>query len=63
MFFITFKKDEEKLYKQRRKEFYTQLIRRGVFLQPFHHGYICYRHTDEDIDVTVKAVEEALASL
>jgi len=63
MFFITFKKDEEKLYKARRKEFYTQLIRRGVFLQPFHHGYICWRHTDEDIEMTAKAVEEALASL
>ncbi|MFA8344080.1 MAG: aspartate aminotransferase family protein, partial [Rhodothermaceae bacterium] len=37
MYFITFKKDDTGLYKQRRKEFYTQLIRRGIFLQPFHH--------------------------
>jgi len=63
MFFITFKKDEEKLYKQRRKEFYTQLIRRGVFLQPFHHGYVCFRHTDHDISSTTLAVEEALSLL
>jgi len=44
-------------------EFYTQLIRRGVFLQPYHHGYICYRHTDADLAFTVQAIKESLAEL
>jgi glutamate-1-semialdehyde-2,1-aminomutase len=60
MMFITFDKDEARQYKEKRTDFYTQLIRRGVFLQPFHHGYICYRHTQEELDYTLKSIEEAL---
>jgi glutamate-1-semialdehyde aminotransferase len=60
MMFITFDKDPAKQYKAKRTDFYTQLIRRKVFLQPYHHGYICYRHTQEDLDYTIKAIEEAL---
>ena len=61
MFYITFKKDTANTYKGRRDDFYTQLIRRGIFLHPHHHGYICYRHTDQDLDITAKAIDEALA--
>jgi len=61
MMFITFDKDANKTYKAKRTEFYTQLIRRNVFLQPFHHGYICYRHTQEDLDYTLNAIEESFA--
>ncbi len=60
MMFITFKKDREKLYKKKRTDFYTLLIRNGIFLQPYHHGYICFRHTEEDIDTTLKAVDRSL---
>jgi 3-aminobutanoyl-CoA transaminase len=60
MFYITFKKDEADTYKARRDDFYTQLIRRGIFLHPHHHGYICYRHTEQDLDTTVAAIDEAL---
>lgn len=63
MSFITFKKNESKSYKNKRVDFYTHLIRKGVFLQPYHHGYICYRHTQKDLDYTVKAIEEALIYL
>ncbi len=63
MNFITFKKNESKSYKNKRVDFYTHLIRNGVFLQPYHHGYICYRHTQEDLDYTVKAIEDALIYL
>jgi len=58
--FITFPKDETGLYKKLRNEFYTHLIRRNVFLQPYHHGYICYRHTKEDLDYTINAIKESL---
>lgn len=58
--FITFIPDKDKKYKARRVEFYTQLIRRGIFLQPYHHGYIAFRHTEEDLNYTVGAIEEVL---
>jgi len=61
MYFITFKRDKAGLFRKRRTDFYTQLIRRGVFLAPYHHGYICYRHTEEDLEIAAKAVDEALA--
>lgn len=61
--FITFDTDPEKKYKDRRTLFYTEVIRRGVFLQPYHHGYICYRHTEEELNTVVGAVEEALAKV
>jgi glutamate-1-semialdehyde aminotransferase len=61
MFFITFKRDKAEIHRARRDEFYTQLIRRGIFLHPHHHGYICYRHTEQDLDSAAKAIDEALA--
>jgi glutamate-1-semialdehyde aminotransferase len=63
MFFITFKKDQANTQRARRDDFYTQLIRRGIFFTPHHHGYICYRHTEQDLDITAKAIDEALAYL
>jgi glutamate-1-semialdehyde aminotransferase len=58
--FLTFDHVDEH-YKERRTEFYTQCIRRGLFVQPFHHWYICYRHTEEDLQRALDVVEEALA--
>jgi len=61
MFFITFKRDESGSHKAKRDDLYTQLIRRKIFFTPHHHGYICYRHTDQDLDIAANAVDEALA--
>ena len=61
MFYITFKKDKERTYKGKRTDFYTQLIRKGFFFTPFHHAYICFRHTEEDLDLTLKAIDESMA--
>lgn len=63
MFFITFKRDKAETHRARRDEFYTQLIRRGIFFTPHHHGYICYRHTDQDLDIVANAIDEAMAYL
>jgi len=58
--YITFDRDPLNLYKKLREEFYRQLIRRKVFLQPFHHGYICYRHTNEDLEHAAEMINESL---
>ncbi len=58
--YITFDPDPNYLYRKLREEFYRQLIRRKVFLQPYHHGYICYRHTEEDLDNAVNMIGESL---
>lgn len=60
MFFITFQKGPSGNHREKRNAFYTQLIRRGVFMAPHHHAYICYRHTDQDLEEAAKAVDEAL---
>lgn len=58
MQYITFDKCEN--YKERRVCFFTETIRRGLFIQPYHHGYICYRHSDKDLDDACNAIAEAL---
>jgi 3-aminobutanoyl-CoA transaminase len=61
MFYITFKKDETGAHKGKRTDFYTQLIRRGFFFSPYHHAYISFRHTEEDLELTLNAIDESLA--
>jgi glutamate-1-semialdehyde aminotransferase len=61
MFLITFKKDKASTQKGKRDDFYTQLIRKGFFFTPHHHAYISYRHTEEDLDKTATAIDEAMA--
>ncbi len=58
--FVTFPSKQDKSHKWQRKTFYTELIRRGVFMQPFHHSYIAWRHTDADLEQVLGAAEEAL---
>ncbi|HON87942.1 MAG TPA: aminotransferase class III-fold pyridoxal phosphate-dependent enzyme [Spirochaetia bacterium] len=61
--FLTFEQapgDPDKTYKLRREYFYTQTIRRGLFIQPFHHWYIAYRHTDEDLTRALTAIRESM---
>jgi 3-aminobutanoyl-CoA transaminase len=60
MFYITFTKDAADTYRNKRDDFYTQLIRRGIFLHPHHHGYICWRHTEADLETTLHAIDEAM---
>lgn len=60
MFFITFEEPQAELRRAKRNDFYTQLIRRGFFFAPHHHAYICFRHTEEDLDRTVEAIDESL---
>ena len=61
MFFITFEKGDNESKRAKRTDFYTQLIRKGFFFTPHHHAYISYRHTDEDLDLTIRAIDESMA--
>jgi glutamate-1-semialdehyde aminotransferase len=58
--FLTFDRVDPR-YKERRTRFYTECIRRGLFIQPYHHWYINYRHTEEDLERALDVVESALA--
>jgi glutamate-1-semialdehyde aminotransferase len=59
--YITFDSDEAGKYKERRTRFYTEAIRRGLFIQPYHHWYIAHRHTDADLKKALDVIEESLA--
>jgi 3-aminobutanoyl-CoA transaminase len=61
MFYVTFEKDETGAYKDKRKDFYIQLIRKKFFFSPFHHAYISFRHTEEDLELTLQAIDECLS--
>ena len=41
-----------------REPFYRALIRAGVFAHPIHHGFLAYRHDDEDTARVLQAAEE-----
>lgn len=61
--FLTFDRDSEQKYKELRTQFYIGCIRRGLFIQPFHHWYICYRHSEEDLNRALSIIEESLREL
>lgn len=58
--FVTFDKVDDH-YAERRTCFYTEAIRRNLFIQPYHHWYIAYRHTDADLTYALNVISEALA--
>jgi len=57
--FLSFEKVDN-FHKERREMFYTETIRRGLFIQPYHHWYISARHTQADLDKAIQAITEAL---
>jgi len=58
--YLTFDRVDDR-YRERRTAFYTQTVRRHLFIQPYHHWYIAHRHTDADLAHALGAIEEALA--
>ena len=61
--YVTFPPDPDKKYKERRKLFFAQAVRRGLFMQPYHHSYIAHRHTDADLTEALRIIEESLAEV
>jgi glutamate-1-semialdehyde-2,1-aminomutase len=60
LIFLTFDRDDKLIYRDRRIRFYTEAIRRHLFIQPYHHWYICYRHSDEDLNRALTVIEQSL---
>jgi glutamate-1-semialdehyde aminotransferase len=48
---------------ERRDRFYGSLAVRGVFAHPRHHGFVCWRHTSEDVARVLSAYREAARGL
>ena len=42
------------------RTFYTEMINRGVFLNPIHNWFVCGAHTEEDAAQTLEAMEDAM---
>lgn len=59
--FLTFDREGPR-YKERRTRFYTECIRRGLFVQPYHHWYINYRHTEEDLSRALDVIAASLGA-
>ena len=57
--FLSFEKVDS-FHKERREMFYTETIRRGLFIQPYPHWYISARHTQADLERAIWAITEAL---
>ncbi len=51
---------ESKTYRDRRIMFFTECIRRGVFMQPYHHAYIAHRHTDAELGRAIEVIRASL---
>ena len=43
--------------------FASELIQRGVYLHPWHNGFVCAALTEEDVAFAVSAAEEAFAAV
>ena len=56
---ISFNNFEETTNRKMRTLFYSYLIRAGVFLAPFHHGYIMYRHSEKDLENVIDRIESS----
>jgi len=61
--FLTFKPDKERRHSERRRIFYTETTANGIFIHPFHHWYIFYTHSDEDIKKTVAVMDKAMKTV
>ncbi len=44
-----------------RDTFYAEIIKRGIFFHPNHHWFTCLSHSNEDVERTLRAAEEALS--
>ena len=58
--YFTFHSGDASEDQELRDIFFTSLIRNRILIGPNHHGYIAHRHTQEDLQAVLQAVESAL---
>lgn len=61
--FLHFDPDLASGQPERRDAFYGALARSGVFAHPRHHGFLCWRHSADDVARVLEAVDAAAAAL
>jgi glutamate-1-semialdehyde-2,1-aminomutase len=61
--YLTFSYDPEKKFKERRRIFFTETTKNGIFLHPFHHWYVLFTHTEEHVKTTLKVMEKAFKEI
>ena len=61
--FLTFPYAPDKKFKERRRIFYTETTRKGLFLHPFHHWYVQYTHTEDDVKTTLDIMDTVLGKI
>lgn len=61
--YITFTYSPDKKFKERRRIFYTETVRNGIFLHPYHHWYVQYSHTESDVQNTLHVMDDAFAKI
>jgi glutamate-1-semialdehyde aminotransferase len=57
--FLYFDRSLESGQDERRDRFYSSLARQGIFAHPRHHGFVSWRHGEEEIGVLLDAVRTA----
>ncbi len=57
--FLYFDRGLESGQDGRRDRFYATLARRGIFAHPRHHGFVSWRHGDQEISALLEAVRTA----
>ncbi|MBN1471990.1 MAG: aspartate aminotransferase family protein [Syntrophaceae bacterium] len=61
--FLTFSYNPDKKYVERRKIFYTETTRNGIFLHPYHHWYVLFTHTENDVHITLDVIDKAFKKI
>ena len=59
--FIWFRNHTEKLLNLK-KALYPKLVKNGLFLLPNHMNFICYSHSDEDVQDALQIISDAIHS-
>jgi glutamate-1-semialdehyde aminotransferase len=61
--FLYFDRDLDTGQDSRRDRFYGALARRGVFAHPRHHGFLSWRHGDEEVERLLETVRDVARGL
>jgi glutamate-1-semialdehyde-2,1-aminomutase len=61
--YLIFDYTPDKKFKERRRIFFTETTKNGLFLHPFHHWYVLFTHTEEHVKKTLGVMEKAMQKI